>query len=230
MAAKILLVDDDVATTQMMDALLERAGYETRVAHSGQEAIQQALSFQPDLIILDIVMPEMDGWDTLQRLCEFSDVLVIMLTAVGRGVDIVRALDLGADDYLVKPCNVDELQARIRATLRRARSPSEEKEPILSFDSEQLVINTASRQVMVRGQEVRLSPTEYKVLLFLARNAGRVLSAGQILHHLWGMSYDSSAGNVKVYIWSLRHKIEQDPKRPRYILTQRGAGYYMPRI
>ncbi len=226
-AAKLLLVDDDVDTIQMLSHLLHRAGYEIQIAYSGQEALRRAFSFQPDLIILDVVMPEMNGWETLQRIREFSDVPVIMLTGMEKEVDKVRGLDLGADDYLTKPCGVEELKARIRATLRRTRDVA--KQQVLAFADGQLVINPANRQVVVRGQEVALSPTEYKILLFLARNAGQILSPRQILRHIWGGDYDDSVKNVKVYIWSLRRKIEENPKEPRYILTRRGAGYYMPR-
>lgn len=230
MTTKILLVDDAVEATRVLGKMLSEAGYQVQLAHDGGEGLRQAFAFQPDLIVLDVMMPEMDGWSTLQRLREFSDVPVIMLTAVRSEDDKIRGLDLGADDYLTKPFGVEELKARIRATLRRALAYSSEQDLDLRFDGGQLIIEPSRHEVTVRGEVINLSPTEYQVLLLLARNAGRVVPSEQILDHIWGPGYEDSIGNIKVYVWSLRRKIEEDPSDPRYVLTKHGSGYYMPKL
>jgi len=229
MTAKILIVDDAVEATWLLNRMLNEAGYEVQVAHNGLEGLKQAFSFRPDLILLDVMMPEMDGWSTLTRLREVSDVPVIMLTAIGAEDAKIQGLDLGADDYLTKPFGVEELKARIRATLRRVSSAPEDLQ-VLRLDNGQLVIDHSSQQVIVRGQEVSVSPTEYKLLFYLAQNAGRVLSYAQILDHIWGTYHDDSGDNIKVFVWSLRRKVEEEPSKPRYIVTKRGIGYYMPKL
>jgi DNA-binding response OmpR family regulator len=169
----------------------------------------------------------MDGWTMLGRLREFSNVPVIMLTAVSGEESMVRGLDRGADDYLTKPFSMTELKARVRALLRRAAESPAYEDRTLRFDGGELVIDPAAQRVTVRGEMVDLTPTEYRLLLCLAFNAGRVLSLEQILDNVWGVGYGDSPENVKLYIWYLRRKIEADPTNPRYILTQRGAGYYL---
>ncbi len=228
MATKILVVDDAKETTWLLDRILTDAGYEIETASNGVEGLRQAYAFRPDLILLDVMMPDMDGWTMLSRLREFSDVPVILLTAVGDELDKVHGLDLGADDYLTKPFGMEELKARIRATLRRVASlPSATEDHVLRFDNGHLVIDPSRHQVTVGGQAVDLTPTEYKLLLYLAYNAGRVLTFDQILDNVWGPGYEDSTTNIKVYVWCLRRKIEADPNNPRYILTRRGAGYYL---
>jgi DNA-binding response OmpR family regulator len=227
MATKILVVDDAKETTWLLNRILTDVGYEVEIANNGVEGLRQAYGFQPDLILLDVMMPDMDGWTMLSRLREFSDVPVILLTAVGDELDKVHGLDLGADDYLTKPFGMEELKARIRATLRRVASQPVSEDHILRFDNGDLVIDPSRHQVTVKGQVVELTPTEYKLLLYLAYNAGRVLSFDQILDNVWGPGYEDSTTNIKVYIWCLRRKIETDPNKPRYILTKRGAGYYL---
>jgi two-component system KDP operon response regulator KdpE len=176
------------------------------------------------------MMPEMDGWEMLRRLREFSDVPVIMLTALGGTESKIRGLDIGADDYVTKPFEIRELKARIRAALRRAVVPPSDGEPLLSFDGGRLTIDPASRQVTIGGQEASLTPTEYKLLLYLAINPGQVLTYDQILDNVWGPGYEDSPSNVKVYIRRLRRKVEEDPRNPRYILTQWGVGYFLARF
>ncbi len=227
---KILLVDDSTEGTWVLQRALSEEGYEVAVAHDGNEGLQQAYAFQPDLIVLDVLMPGMDGWETLYYLRKFSNVPVIMLTAIGAEKDKVRGLDLGADDYVTKPFGIQELLARIRATLRRNALPPPDKDRSLRFDDGQLVIDPLARRIIVRGQEVKLTSTEYKLLLFLAYNAGRVLSRDQILAHVWGPGYEKSWNTVKVYIRRLRCKIEPDPSHPRYIQTVRGGGYTLAKI
>jgi DNA-binding response OmpR family regulator len=230
MTAKILIVDDAPELTWLLSTSLEKEGYEVAVAHDGAEGLRQAYAFQPDLVVLDVMMPTMNGWDMLSRLREFSDVPVIMLTAISDSDSKVHGLDSGADDYVSKPFEVRELKARIRATLRRATLSPSGTSDALRFDGGQLVIDPTSRQITVRGEVVSLTPTEYRLLLYLAYNAGQALSYDQILSNVWGPGYEDSSSNVKVYIRHLRSKIEADPSDPRYILTQWGVGYCFAKI
>ncbi len=225
MAEKILVIDDKKEMTWLLERALSDEGYNVAVAFNGQEGLRQAHLVRPDLILLDIMMPGMDGWDMLRRLREFSDIPVIMLTAVGGEDDKVHGLDIGADDYVTKPFGMEELMARIRATLRRAALARANETTLLRFNGGQLIIDPASHKVAVRGEEVDLTPTEYKLLLYLAYNAGRVLTYDQILENVWGPGYEDGLNNVKLYIWYLRRKIEADPSQPVYLQTQRGVGY-----
>jgi len=230
MATKILIVDDEPELARFLETVLDREGYELQCAFDAQQGLRQAYSFQPDLILLDVMMPGMDGWEMLRRLREFSHVPVIMLTAIHGVNSVVQGLDTGADDYVTKPFQIHELKARIRATLRRASLPSSAEEVALFFDGGQLVIDPSSHQVTVRGRAVDLTPTEYKLLLYLAYNAGRVVTYEQILDSVWGPGYEGNQANVKVFVRNLRRKLESDPSQPRYILTQRGAGYCLAKI
>ena len=227
MSVKVLLVDDAKDMTVVLSRVLADEGYEVRVAHDGSDGLRAAFDFRPDLVILDVMMPGMDGWTTLVRLREFSNVPVIMLTAVSGEQNMVRGLDHGADDYLTKPFSMTELKARVRAVLRRASELATQKNQSLRFDKGRLVIDPAAQRVTVRGEVVDLTPTEYRLLLCLAYNAGRVLTVDQILDNVWGLGYEDSQDNVKLYIWYLRRKVEPDPRRPRYVLTKRGTGYYL---
>ncbi len=230
MSSRILVVDDAPEMTTFLERILSNEGYEVRIAEDARGGLRQAHLFRPDLILLDVMMPKMNGWDMLRRLREFTDVPVIMLTAIGQMESKVYGLDTGADDYVTKPFDVQELKARIRATLRRAELPPSGEGQILRFDGGQLVIDPASRQVTVRGEVVDLTPTEYKLLLYLSYNAGQVLSYGQILDRVWGPGYEDSSTNVKVYIRRLRRKIEADPGHPRYIVSHWGVGYCLTRV
>jgi two-component system KDP operon response regulator KdpE len=175
------------------------------------------------------MMPEVDGWEMLRRLREFSDVPVIMLTALGGTEHKVQGLDFGADDYVTKPFEVQELQARIRSTLRRAGASVDDYDQHLTFDGGQFTIDPRARQITCRGETIALTPTEYKLLLYLAVNAGQVLTYDQILDSVWGPGYDDPT-NIKVYVRRLRRKLEPDPREPRYILTQWGVGYYLAKL
>jgi two-component system KDP operon response regulator KdpE len=230
MAIRILVVDDSQETTWLLQRALREEGYEVQVAHNGVEGLRLAYNFRPDLVLLDVMMPDMDGWTMLRRFRDFSETPVIMLTAVGDEKSLVHGLDSGADDYVTKPYGIQELKARIRAVLRRkGLSPSGDS-PLLRFDDGNLVIDPAAQQVHVGGKEVALTPTEYRLLLCLACNAGRVLTSEQILENVWGPGYEDSPDNVKLYIWYLRRKIEADPGDPQYVLTKRGTGYYLADI
>ena len=212
MAIKILVVDDSKDTTWLLRRTLTDENYEVEIAQNGLDGLRLAYHFRPDLVLLDVMMPDMDGWTTLRRLREFSEVPVIMLTAVGGEKSLVQGLDSGADDYVTKPFSMEELK---------------ESSPSLQFDGGQLIIDPSSQEVTVRGTVVDLTPTEYKLLLCLAYNSGRVLTPDQILDNVWGPGYEDSAANVKLYIWYLRRKIEVDPADPSYIITKRGTGYYL---
>jgi DNA-binding response OmpR family regulator len=228
--AKVLVVDDVPEMAEFLHDLLAREGYQVAVAHSAREGLRRAQEDEPDLILLDIMMPDMDGWTMLDHLREFSNVPVIMVTALDELDEKVRGLDQGADDYVTKPFEIAELKARVRAALRRASVPHAREGPVLAFDGGRLVINPTSYQILCRGKEVKLSPIEHKLLVYLAINAGRVLRYEQILDNVWGPGYEDSLTNLKVYIRRLRQKLELDASDPRYILNQWGIGYYMDRI
>jgi two-component system KDP operon response regulator KdpE len=225
-AEKILAIDDDYVLLQVIRRSLETAGYEVATAFNGQSGLQQIREDTPHLVILDLMMPELDGWETCRRIRDISTVPIIMLTALESPQDVVKGLQLGADDYLVKPFHPQELQARVEAVLRRVRMPppSSDTSP-LRFGGGDLIIDPVNRQVTARTELVELTPTEYDLLLFMAKRAGRILSTDIIFDNVW--SYDTDAGpeSVKWYVWRLRNKIEDDPRNPRYILTERGIGY-----
>ena len=224
MAEKVLIVDDDLTLLRGMQDSLEDEEYHVVTARDGQEALRLVYSERPDLIILDVMMPRLDGWQVCRRVREMSDVPIIILTAKTEKKDIIKRLDLGADDYLVKPFTVGELLARVRAALRRART-----EPVVSeemtYGDDYLSIDLNARRVAVSGELIRLTPTEYKLLALLVRNRGRVLEFRHILESVWGMEYVHEVDYVRTYVWHLRHKLEPDPKHPRYLVSELNVGY-----
>ena len=229
--ALVLAVDDDERVRALCkDALSQE--FEVIPAENGKQALQLFYEKRPDVVLLDVTMPLMDGWETCRRIRDLADVPVIMLTAHGADQDVVRGLDAGADDYVTKPFRPLQLAARIRAVLRRKRraagpGDSSDKTEVLTFDAGNLVVDTARRVAVVRGSDVSLSATEYRLLETLARHAGRVLTHEQILAHVWGHAYAGETGYVKTYVGLLRNKIEADPRKPRYVLARRGLGYYL---
>ena len=223
MKETILIIDDDAALAKIVQINLEREGYRTVVASSGVEGLQKADSNQPNLVILDIMMPGMDGWITCRRLREISDVPIIMLTARGMEADVVKGLELGADDYIVKPFGTKVLLARIHALLRRTDASATKKPPIYS-DGE-LTVDFVKRVVMVRSERVDLTPTEFKLLSNFVQNEGRVLPHSYLLTQVWGPEYVDEVNYLKLYVRYLRQKIEKDPSNPEYILTEWGVGY-----
>lgn len=223
MKETILVIDDDADLAKIVQINLEREGYETVIAFSGVEGLQKAYSSQPDLVILDIMMPGMDGWTTCRRLREISDVPIIMLTARGMESDIVKGLKLGADDYIVKPFGAKELLARIHALLRRTDTSTIKRPPIYS-DGE-LTVDFVKRMVVVRGEQVDLTPTEFKLLSTFVQNEGRVLPHRFLLTQVWGPEYADEVNYLKLYVRYLRQKIEEDPSNPNCILTEWGVGY-----
>ncbi|HML22807.1 MAG TPA: response regulator transcription factor [Aggregatilinea sp.] len=222
-AEKILIVDDEELPVKLLQMLLERRGYEVVVAYRAEDGLRKAYSHQPDLILLDIMMPDMDGWEACRRLRELSDVPIIFLTAKSDKRDIVRGLEMGADDYIVKPYENEELLARVKVHLRRIPKPPMAEE--LKFDTGQFEINFISREVRVRGKTVHLTPKEFNLLGVLARNAGRVITRADLVREAWGPEYGDATDSLKLYIHYLRQKVEPDPQHPVYILTSRGIGY-----
>jgi two-component system KDP operon response regulator KdpE len=224
MGEKILIIDDDALLLRMIHLSLQSQGFSVFTAIDGEEGLALFHQIAPDLVILDIMMPGMDGWEVCGRLRQISPVPIIFLTALGSEENIVDGLMGGADDYLVKPFTVTELRARVVALLRRARM-SPRPPDILRFRGGDLVINRAEQTVFVHGHQVTLSPTEYDMLLFMAERAGRILPPHLIFDAVWAPWADARPQSVKWYVWRLRQKIEANPHQPRFILTERGKGY-----
>lgn len=222
---RVLVVDDDPALLPLIEYTFAKEGYEVYTASDGREALRQFFDHRPDLVILDIMMPGMDGWETCRRMREVSDVPIMMLTARGQDEDIIRGLEYGADDYMTKPFSIKVLLARARAVLRRAALPPVEYEDPAIYGDDYLTVDLKERRVTVKGESVKLTPTEYRLLAYLVHNAGHVLTSQQILENVWGWEYQNDLDYVRVYVWHLRQKLEEDPKNPRYILTELGAGY-----
>lgn len=223
MAEKILVIDDDDSTVQLISLLLERRGYEVIKALRAEEGLRKAYRTHPDLVLLDIMMPDMDGWEVCHRLRELSDVPIVFLSARTDMRDVVRGLEMGADDYIIKPYDNDELIARIRAHLRRSPSPVVSEE--LVFNGGEFRVNFLNREVRVRNKQIHLTPKEFSLLGVLVRNAGRVITRAELVKEAWGPQYGDAVDSLKLYIHYLRQKIESDPGRPEYILTSRGVGY-----
>ncbi len=225
MAERILVIDDDPILLQLIESSLGQRGYEVFVASSGPEGLRGLGEIKPHLIILDIMMPQMDGWEICSHIRKISTVPIVMLTALGSRTDIVRGLNAGADDYLVKPFYKEELLARVSAVLRRANMPPFSTKAPLRFGNGELIIDPTDRQVMLAGQPVDLTPTEFDLLLFMAHRPGRILSAEFIFENVWSYDSDANLESVKWYMWRLRKKIEKKPSSPKYIITERGVGY-----
>ena len=220
----ILVVDDEPRIVEAVSMNLDVEGYQVSAASNGYEALDKVTKELPDLVILDVMMPEMDGFETLKSIREVSSVPVIMLTVKGEETDRVKGLDLGADDYVTKPFGPRELVSRVKAALRRAETPTPAPKTEIRVD-ENLSIDFSRRRVMVRGQEVRLRPTEYRLLYHLVSNAGRILTHETLLRRVWGYEYRDEDQYLWLYITYLRHKLEENPKHPKYILGERGIGY-----
>ena len=223
MPEKILIVDDDETTVEILSIVLSRKGFEVIKAYRAEEALRKAYRLHPNLILLDIMMPDMDGWEVCRRLRELSEVPIIFLTARTDTEDIVRGLEMGADDYILKPYDNEELVARVKAHLRRA--PQNKMVEELVFDGGRFSINLLNREVTVDGEPQHLTPKEFSLLSLLARNAGRVLTRKELVTEAWGQEYSDAIDSLKLYLHYLRKKIEKDPDRPEYILTSRGVGY-----
>lgn len=218
---RILVVDDEPAIRRFLRAALADDQFVLVEAESGHAALAAAVTAKANVILLDLGLPDMDGVEVIERIRQWSPVPIIVLSVRDREADKVRALDAGADDYLTKPFGVGELLARIRVMLRR--SVQQEPEPVIRID--ELEIDLARRLVKLRGEVVALTPTEYELLRLLAANAGKVLTHRQVLKRIWGAAYLEQPHVLRVNISNLRHKIETDASRPRYILTESGVGY-----
>ncbi len=222
---QILVVDDEPRYLKLVRYNLETAGYEVITAATGEEALSLVAGKSPDLIILDIRLPGIDGYEVCTRIREFSSVPIIMLTAKGEEREKVQGLRLGADDYVIKPFGAEELMARVETVLRRSRIPEAKVPPVLSIG--ELSVDFVQRKVTIGGQEVSLSPTEYRLLQCLAVNAGRVVVQEELQEKVWGPEYREYYEGLRVYIRRLRQKIEKDPNHPAYILTKPGVGYML---
>jgi len=218
---RILVVDDELPIQRFLRTALDTGEFSLHQAENGHSALAAAVATKPDIILLDLGLPDMDGVEVIERIREWSQVPIIVLSVREREDDKVKALDAGADDYLSKPFGVGELLARIRAALRR--SLKEAPEPVYRIEG--LEVDLTRRRVSVHGEEVQLTPTEYELLRLLVTHAGKVLTHSQILRQIWGVAYLEQPHVLRVNISNLRRKIEQDPTRPRYILTEPGVGY-----
>lgn len=219
----ILVVDDEPRIIDILRTNLELEGFHVVEAHDGLKALDAVRTQLPDLMLLDVMMPELDGFETLRMLREFSDIPVIMLTAKGEENDKVYGLELGADDYITKPFGPRELSSRIKAIFRRLEKPTTE-DAILRID-ERLSVDFNQREVIVARERVKLRPTEYRLLYHLIHNAGWTVPHDQLLQKVWGYEYRDEAHYVRLYVNYLREKIEEDPTDPHYIITERGVGY-----
>jgi two-component system KDP operon response regulator KdpE len=224
MKKRILIVDDEPRMRRFVRMNLDLEGYEVIEADNGLAALTKVRDDMPDLVLLDVAMPEMDGFETLERIREVSTAPVIMLTVKSDEDDRIRGLDLGADDYVTKPFSPRELLSRIRAVLRRVEPAKASIEAPLVIDDD-LQIDFPRRSVIARGEHIKLRPTEYRLLIHLVENAGWIVPQETLLAKVWGPEYRDDSQLLRLYITYLRKKIEPDPSSPRYILTERGVGY-----
>ncbi len=223
--AAVLVIDDDRTLVQLVSNALEKDGYHALAAYDGPEGLRQMYQSQPDLIILDINMPTMDGWTVCQRMREVSNIPILMLTARDDPEEIVMGLDMGADDYIVKPFEIGELMARVRSNLRRAASePTLFKQNVLYSDNH-ISINLEEHRVTVEGEPIRLTPTEFNLLALLVDSSPRIVPYRELLEQVWGFEYIDDIDYLRVYIWHLRRKLEPDAKAPTYIINELGVGY-----
>ena len=220
----VLIVDDEPPIRKFLSATLSSRSYRTIETGTGREASELAASHLPDLILLDLGLPDLDGLDVVLNIREWSQVPIVVLTARGMERDKVAALDRGADDYITKPFSVQELLARMRVALRHAsQAKSVDQEPVVK--SGELVIDLGRREVSVRGRKIHLTPIEYRLLAFLARHSGRVCTHRQILESVWGPAFVAQPHYLRIYMRQLRNKVEETPARPRYLITELGVGY-----
>jgi two-component system KDP operon response regulator KdpE len=222
--SKILVIDDDARLLEALTIFLEQRGYQVSTAVEGHEGLRSFYRLRPDLVVLDIMMPSMDGWEVCVRIREVADAPIVMLTARGQEYDKVKGLKLGADDYLVKPFSLHELEARIEAVLRRARPAGAVANGIVYHDG-MLTVDTGRWLVLRDETPVALTATERRLLFYLVENCSCIVPTARILEVIWGPEYRDESDYVKLYIWRLRQKIEPDPERPVYLLTERGIGY-----
>ena len=224
---KILIIDDDTELLNLTQLWLTNAGYEAVTAEDGETGLRRVFSSRPDLVLLDVNMGQMDGWEVCRRIRDISDIPVIMVTVNKQKSDLLKGFTSGADDYITKPFDYPELIARVGAVLRRSNAAVFQEKP-QTYNDGQLEIDWRSHQVYVRGQLVKLSPTEFKLLACLIENRGWIVTHEELLRKAWGVNYIGDKSFVKLYIRYLRQKIEKDPGRPELIVTERGIGYRYP--
>jgi two-component system KDP operon response regulator KdpE len=217
---RVLVVDDEPQILRALERTLRGGGYEVTTAGTGEQALILAATRPPDAVVLDLVLPGKSGVEVARELRTWTSTPILILSAVGDEADKVGALDAGADDYVTKPFGIDELLARLRAVLRRSAPPGE---PVLVVG--ELQVDLQKRAAILRGERLRLTPIEFRLLAYLARNEGRLLTHAAILRAVWGNAYQEESHYLHVYISQLRRKIENDPARPQYVLTEPGAGY-----
>ncbi len=223
---RVLVIEDDDPIRRFLNAALSNAGYEVVEAETGRMGLTQIMARVPDLIVLDLGLPDMDGMELIQRIREWSQVPIIILSARGREDDKVNALNAGADDYLTKPFSVPELLARMGVACRRAAALKDGgRGDIARFEVGELVVDLAARRVFVRNEEVHLTPIEYRLLTTLVKNAGKVLTHSYLLQEVWGPGYQGQTHYPRMFVASLRRKLEDDPAEPRYLFTEQGVGY-----
>jgi two-component system KDP operon response regulator KdpE len=220
----VLLIEDEPQVRRFLRATLPARGYRLQEATTGAAGVQDAAARRPDLVLLDLGLPDMDGTQVIERLREWSPVPIVVLSVRGRELDKVQALELGADDYVTKPFGMDELLARMKVALRHADARGRGDAAPL-FEAGRLRVDLASRRVFVADKEVRLTRTEYQLLALLVRHAGKVVTHRQILAEVWGPGSAHRSDNLRVYMGHLRHKLEVEPASPRYLLTEIGVGY-----
>jgi two-component system KDP operon response regulator KdpE len=218
----ILLIEDDEALSRMMRLQLEHAGYEVTACQTGTSGLEAARETEPAVVLLDVLLPDMDGWVVCEELKKISDAPIIFSTALGSERDVIRGLELGADDYMIKPFSYKELLARVKAALHR----SQRLEPHgATYESRRLSVDLEKRTIKVDGEHVFLTPLEYKLLSVLVEEAGNVVPHETLLRRVWGQQHETRRQYLKLYVWYLRQKVEKDPSNPEIILTERGVGY-----
>ncbi len=226
MGKRVLVVDDEKLIVKGIRFSLMQDGLDVDCAYDGEEALDKAKTNQYDLILLDVMLPKMDGFEVCQQIRDFSDVPIIMLTAKGDDMDKILGLDYGADDYITKPFNILEVKARIKAIMRRGRKQEEKEAPSNVLEKSDMKIDRESRRVYIEGKEVNLTAKEFDLLELLAMNPDKVYSREQLLNLVWGYEYPGDARTVDVHIRRLREKIEKLPSNPKYVYTKWGVGYY----
>lgn len=225
MSEKILVIEDNQMQADMVQQLLTHQGFQPIMALDGPEGLRLLYETQPDLVLLDVVLPHIDGWEVCRRIREMSTVPIMMITSRVSDEEKVKGLRLGADDYIIKPFNPHELTARIEAELRRTRMPPPPKGTVLRFAGGSLIIDPEHPMVMIDGQPLELTRTEHQILLFLAQRPGQVISVEETLKAIWGFDTQVNIDNVKWYVWRLRQKLDGNSTKPRFIFTERGVGY-----
>lgn len=227
--AKILVVEDDSAISNLIRTTLETQNYQYHTAKTGSSALLDAVSYRPDVIILDLGLPDIDGVEIIQKVRSWTNTPIIVVSARSEDQDKVDALDAGADDYITKPFSIDELLARLRVALRRVHAENEKAGEEAVYQNGDLKIDYAAGCVYIKDEEIHLTPIEYKLLCLLAKNTGKVLTHNYILKEVWGSALPSDTPSLRVFMATLRKKIEKTPSQPRYIQTHIGVGYRMLR-